>query len=164
MRYEFSETNYRKCSNNFAANCNKSFIAALCLDIKGAFGSVNPLTHKLNSLGIRGKTVHWINSFTQCRHIWFIGNASLHVLPSASEVSHKGASFPFSFLIVSSWHRWSPWIGRSHVGLCRWHRALRGWSWWRKTRRKLQNVLDCTVGNDCTHNWYDWIILWTITP
>ena len=53
------------------ARSNKSFIAVIYLDTKGAYASVNPkiLTYELASLSIRGKTGCWINTFTHYRRI-----------------------------------------------------------------------------------------------
>ena len=48
---------------------NKSFVAAVCLDIKADYDSVCPkiLTYKLASYGIGGKMVRWLSEFTYFR-------------------------------------------------------------------------------------------------
>ena len=51
-------------------SCNQ-FVAAICVDIKAAYDSVNPdiLIYKLPSYGIRGKTGRWIENFIKNRCI-----------------------------------------------------------------------------------------------
>ena len=48
---------------------NKSFVAAVCLDIKADYDSVCPkiLTYKLASYGISGKMSRWLSEFTHFR-------------------------------------------------------------------------------------------------